>query len=377
LHALNKRILDLNLGDKLPDSNVGMVMTVEGAIRPEELGVTLIHEHLFMDATLLLKKHAYASLDSGVFDCCVAAEARWNPGTHPDNYRLTEIDVVAADLAEFKSYGGASVVECTPVDLGRDPSVVRDIAKAAGVQAVLGSGYYLEATHQRYVGDRSVHEIAEEIIREFAYGIRTTGIRPGIIGEIGTSDPMTNSERKVLQAAAHAAIATGLPISVHIHPWGWEGVKALRVLTEAGVPPDRIILNHMNTAISGEGYQHGLLDAGVDLAFDLFGFDHSVLGLGRWVPSDYDVVRKIVELISHGYRNQILISQDIGVRTRLRRYGGWGYSHILRHVVPLLKQNGATPEDVDSLLIANPRRVLTIREQGSQRTEHPKPTFSN
>jgi phosphotriesterase-related protein len=183
-----------------------------------------------------------------------------------------------------------------------------------------------------------------------------------MIGEIGTSDPITTSEQTVLEAATKAGIATGLPISVHIHPWGREGTKALRVLMDGGMPTTRIILNHMNTAISVEGYQHGLLDAGAYLAYDLFGFDHSALGLGRYVPSDFDVAHKIVELIGHGYRDQILISQDIGVRTRLRKYGGWGYSHILRHVVPLLKQSGASSEDVHALLVANPRRVLTIQK---------------
>jgi phosphotriesterase-related protein len=118
----------------------------------------------------------------------------------------------------------------------------------------------------------------------------------------------------------------------------------------------------MNTALSDEAYQRSLLDAGAYLAFDLFGFDHSALGLGRYVPSDWDVARKIVEFIGRGYRDRLLISQDIGVRTRLRCYGGWGYSHLLRHVVPLLKQSGATTEDVDALLVANPKRILTISE---------------
>jgi phosphotriesterase-related protein len=341
-----------------------MVMTIEGPISPAQLGTTLIHEHLFMDATPLLQKHGYVSEHKGVFDCCAAAEARWNPGAHPDNYRLTEVDVIASDLADYRVHGGISVVECTPVDLGRNPKVVRAIARTANVRAVLGSGYYLEATHAPYVRNRSAQEIADEIIREFMDGIGTTGIRPGIVGEIGTSDPITSSEQTILEAAAAAGIATGLPVSVHIHPWGWEGPKALEVLTRCGMPATRIILNHMNTAIADEDYQLGLLKAGAYLAYDLFGFDHSALGLGRYIPSDFDVARKIMQLVGHGYRDQVLISQDIGVRTRLRRYGGWGYSHILRHVVPLLIQSGATAEDVEAFLVANPQRILTIRETG-------------
>jgi phosphotriesterase-related protein len=338
-----------------PGSVAGMVMTVEGAIRPESLGTTLIHEHLFMDALPLLRKHGYQSESKGAFDCCVAAEARWNPGVHLDNYRFTELDRTATDLADYKACGGVSVVDCTPVDLGRNPKAVREIAKAAGVQAVLGSGYYLEATHEPYVKDRSAQDVADEIIREFTDGIDETGIRPGIIGEIGTCDPITRSEFKVLQAGAIAG-------TVHIHPWGWQARDALRTLTESGMPASRIIINHMNTAISDDGYQLSLLDAGANLAYDLFGFDHSLLGQGRWAPSDYDVAKKVMELIGRGYRSQIMISHDIGVRTRLRYYGGWGYSHLLRHVVPLLKQFGATPEDIEALLVTNPRRLLTIQK---------------
>jgi phosphotriesterase-related protein len=355
-----------NLGEtNVSESYVGMVMTVHGPISPEDLGTTLIHEHLFMDGIPLLEKHGYLSESVEVFDCCAAAEARWNPGVHPDNYRMMEVDVIASELAEYKAHGGVSVVECTPVDLGRNPEVVRRIAGASGVRAVLGAGYYLEATHEPYVGHRSAQEIADEITREFSHGIGTTGIRPGIIGEIGTSNPITRSEQKVLEAAAKAGLATGLPVTVHIHPWGWEGPKALQVLTRHGMPAGRIILNHMNPAISDDSYQHSLLDAGVNLAYDLFGFDHSLLGLGRYAPSDFDVAHKIVQLIRRGNRDQILISHDIGVRTRLRKYGGWGYSHILRHVVPLFKQCGASSEDVETMLVANPRRILTIQQAPS------------
>ena len=336
-------------------------MTVDGPIAPDNLGITLIHEHLFMDASPVLGEHGYDTESQGVFDCCLAGEARWNPGVHLDNYKLTDVDMVVEELSEYKSCGGVSVVECTPVDIGRNPLAVQNISNRSGVLVVLGCGYYLEASHRPFVTDRSVEEIAEEMITEFTDGIGETGIRPGIIGEIGTNDPITSSEKKILKAAALAWRKTGLAITVHIHPWGWEGQKALSILLEEGVPPNRIILNHMNTAVSRDDYQLALLNAGVYLAYDLFGFDHSALGLGRYIPSDHDVAQKVAELINKGYRDQIMISQDVAVRTRLRRYGGWGYSHILRHIVPLLKDLGVVADDITALLVDNPRKVLTIQ----------------
>ena len=110
-----------------------------------------------------------------------------------------------------------------------------------------------------------------------------------------------------------------------------------------------------------DAYQRHLLDKGVFLSYDLMGFDHSLLDAGRYPPSDDTVCEKIVILAKTGYRDQILVSHDIGVRTRLRRYGSWGYSHIHRHVVPLLTAKGLDDTDVRVILEENPRRVLTVK----------------
>ena len=97
------------------------------------------------------------------------------------------------------------------------------------------------------------------------------------------------------------------------------------------------------------------------LGFELFGFDHSLLGLGRYPPNDDLVAGVVADLIERDFVGQITLSQDVGVRTRLRRYGGWGYAHLIRHVVPLLREKGVAPADIEQMLVANTKRLLTVQ----------------
>ncbi len=337
-----------------------MAMTVLGPVPADRLGVTLIHEHLHMDSRHLVAEHGYEQSEHGAFDSIVATEARWNPGVHPANYDLTDSDVVIEELAGFRSRGGQTIVDATPVDLGRSAQDLVKIAQATGLNVVMGCGYYLEASHRKLISDHTVEHIAAGIVNECTRGVGGTGVRPGLIGEIGTNNPMTASEERVLRAAGLAAIATGRVVSVHVHPWGREGIKIINVLAETGVAPDRVILNHMNTAAFDRPYQEELLQRGVYLAYDLFGFDHSLLGAGRYPPSDYAVASTVADLYGSGMGSQLLISQDIGVRTRLSRYGGWGYHHLLDHVVPLLRSFGLHSSDIGRLLVDNPARALSI-----------------
>ena len=341
-------------------SGRGRAMTVDGPIDVERLGTTLFHEHLHMDASALLAVHGYQVQAERPFDLEAAAEARWNPGSHPDNYRFTQDELVATEVERFRLAGGGTIVDQTPPVLGRDPAALRAIAAAGGINVIMGTGHYLAPTHEAWIGDASDVEIAQLLSVAAREGDVDTGIRPGIIGEIGTSIPVHPEEVRVLRAAASAALESGLAVSVHLHPWGRTGGDALDVLLGSQLPPDRIALGHLNTAWDDEPYLRGLADRGVSLVFDLFGFDHSLIGIGRWAPSDLDVARTVARLFAQGHGAQVMISHDIGVRTRLVEYGSWGYAHIPRHIVPLLLELGLSDADITELLVANPARLLTV-----------------
>ena len=339
-----------------------LVRTVLGPVAPTALGITSSHEHLWMDSTPLLAVHGYRPASSlATWDAAIAAEARWNPGVHSDNYRLTDVAASVAELAPFIAAGGRTIVELTPPTLGRDARRVAEIAALAGIHVVQGTGQYLAPVHAPWVAATAFDaELVERLLTEIRDGIDDTGIRPGILGEIGTSDPVAPAERRILRGVAAAAALSGLAISVHLHPWGHEGPAVLDDLVLAGADPARVILGHLTTAIDRPDDLRRLADRGATLGFDLFGFDHSLLGPGRWPPSDHDVVQVIAGLARDGYADRIVLGQDVGVRTRLRRWGGWGYGHLLEHVVPLLRDAGVDDAAIDRMLVANPARLLAV-----------------
>jgi phosphotriesterase-related protein len=337
-----------------------VVRTVAGPIPPSEVGVTSMHEHLWMDSGPLLAVHGYRPAATGPWDAAVAAEARWNPGVHPDNYRLTDVEAAIAELAPFAAAGGRTIVELTPASLGRDAARVREIATGSRTHVVQGTGQYLEPVHEAWVASASEEGIARRLLDEIDHGVGGTGVRPGILGEIGTSDPVTPGERRVLRAAAAASVTSGLAISVHVHPWGCEGQTVLGELIAAGADPTRVVLGHVSTAVDRPFVLRALADRGAILGFDLFGFDHSLLGPGRWPPSDRDVGLAIAALVRDGYGDRIVLGQDIGVRTRLRRWGGWGYAHLLEHVVPLLREVGLDDGAIERMLVDTPARLLSV-----------------
>ncbi len=337
----------------------GWVQTVRGPVAADLIGRTLIHEHLHIDLRPVLAEHGYAG-DSAVPFEAVAGEARWNPGIHESNYDLTDIDLVCEELALVIPHKVNCVVDATPADLGRNPAALRELAERLDMHLVMGAGWYLEASHRRQIGGLSVDQLVQRIVDECIDGVGDTGIRPGIIGEIGTNDPATDSEMTVVRAAALAGAQTGRAVSIHLHPWGSEGHDVLDAALSAGMAVDRILLNHMTTAVTDMSYLRSILDRGVNVAFDLFGFDHSLLGEGRYAPSDWDVVRAMADLVGAGHVEQIFMSQDIGVRTRLHRYGGWGYDHLAKHVVPIMARMGIGEADIEVIFAANPRRLLTL-----------------
>ncbi|MDE0654737.1 MAG: phosphotriesterase-related protein [bacterium] len=342
-------------------ANGACAMTVTGPVPVSELGPTHVHEHLYIDCRPILEIHGYPAVTTEPLTMCTAAEARWNPGGYPDNYHQTDVEQILEELEPFYAAGGRTIVEVTPCHLSREPLILRDIAERSGVNVIMGGFYYLAASHPEGTAERSTEELAAEMVDEWRNGVGDTGIRPGIIGEVGTYDPVQPEEFRMLRAAAWAHSETGLPITIHLHPWGFEGIKVLDALEAEGVDPRRVIMGHMNTAIADLPYQLEMLERGANLAYDLMGFDHSLIGLGKYPPSDYDIVQGMVGLAQRGHLEQLFVSQDMGgVKTRLLAYGGWGYAHILNHVIPLFRNAGWGDDEVETLVVGNPARVLAI-----------------
>lgn len=201
-------------------------------------------------------------------------------------------------------------------------------------------------------------DIVPRLLHQLGEGIDDTGVRPGIIGEIGTSETLFDCERSILRAAARAGAATGTAVNVHCHPPELEVViEIVDLLTGEGLDPTRIYLSHLDEIVNLD-YHTALLDRGVVIGFDSFGQD------GYFSPSwkslsDLEKMTTTARLIDAGFGDQLVLAQDIGKKHYLRAFGGMGYDHVLSRVVPRMQEMFAvTDEAVEAMLIGTPRRLL-------------------
>jgi phosphotriesterase-related protein len=347
------------------------VVTVTGPVPPGALGVVLMHEHLFIDLSVWFDEPTTASgaeLAGRKIDIALLGQLRRQPfASIRDNLRLGDQQMATDEAARFRAAGGTTIVDTTPIGLKRDPLALQWVARATGLNIVMGCGYYVEPAHPSEVCSASAETLALGLIREIKTGVGDTGVRPGIIGEIGTSGveresgvrvgDVTAQEEKVLRAAARASLQTGLAVSVHLDPRGQGGFRVFDVLREEGLPVDRIIMGHMDHVPDLE-YQLAMLDRGVYVQFDNFGREYYWDAQNVYWNNDHWRVRSLAELVKRGYVKQLLISQDVALKMDLRAYGGYGYDHILVDIVPALLRHALTREDVATLMVANPAAVL-------------------
>jgi len=337
------------------------VQTVTGPVDANTLGVTLIHEHLLIDARWYWRNPQEASrihLAHQPVSAEILHELRQDPFVNLDNCGLFDEEVASEEVMQFKLLGGRTVVDATSANIGRDPLALRRIAERTGLQIVMGAGYYLERTHPDWIRSATVEDLAARIIADVLEGAEGTEIRAGHIGEIGISKDFTSQEEKVLRAAARAQRQTQVALSVHLPGWERLAHRVLDVVAEEGGDLNRVVLNHMNPSGTDLEYQMALADRGAYLSYDMIGMDYYYADQDAQSPSDEENARAIVGLVRAGYGHKVVLSQDVFIKMMLTRYGGNGYAYILRHFVPRLKRHGLSRKEIDQLLIENPRRVL-------------------
>jgi phosphotriesterase-related protein len=334
-------------------------MTVLGPIAPEQLGVTLMHEHLLLDATPWFRPPEAASLRPvayGPVSIEVLGLLHNDPFLCLDNCKLFDEETTIEEVRRFRLAGGDTVVDPTCRGIGRDPLALQRISRATGLNIVMGAGYYLEPAHPAIVRQMSLDAIAEEIERDVVDGVQ--GVRAGIIGEIGISKDFTPEEEKVLRAAARAQKATGVPLEVHLPGWERHAGRVLDTIAAEGGDLRRTVLCHMNPSGEDFAYQAELAQRGAWLEYDMIGMDYFYADQQAQSPSDEENARAIARLRDAGLLGSVLLSQDIFIKIQLVRYGGTGYAHILDHFVPRLRRHGFTDAEIATLLVENPRRVF-------------------
>lgn len=345
------------------------VQTVLGAVPAAELGITLFHEHLLNDGSSAWHPPAPGDAEGEriahePIRMEFLGRLREDPYLSRHNVSLDDPELAAEEAARFAARGGRTIVEVTPEGLGRDPRGLVRIARATGLHVVMGCGFYLERSHPARVRGMSVEDVAEEIEREVREGV--AGVRPGVIGEIGVSPAFTPAEEKVLRGAARAQARTGVPLSVHLPGWVRHGHRVLDIVAEEGGRLTATVLGHMNPSLDDLEYQTSLADRGAWLEYDMCGMDYHFVGEGQ-SPCDEENARAIARLVRYGYRDRLLLSQDVFLKTMLVRYGGRGYAHLLDSFIPRLHRHGLTADDTDHLLIANPRAVFETAAKGEDK----------
>jgi phosphotriesterase-related protein len=347
-----------------PDSGTGGVaMTVEGPAPSEALGATLVHEHLLIDLRCWQNEPRTAlqrALADQPLRMEMLGEVRRDPLVFGDNLVIDDVDLAVEEVGYFEALGGRTIVDVTCIGLGPQPRRLKEIARRSGVKVIAGCGYYVRQSHPPAVEAKSVDTLTAELVHEIETGLGGTDIRPGVIGEIGTSEPVDPHEWRVLEAACTAQLATGLPLSVHVHPMqGRTAPEVVAFILNKGVHPGRVIVSHMDGTVDLE-YQLEVAQTGVYIAYDCFGLEVYFDCYGRYRCHDSERERLLLALLERGYERQLLLSQDVCMKAQLRQFGGYGYDHVLRHIVPSLERQGVTAQTIQTMLLENPRRALTI-----------------
>lgn len=334
-----------------------MINTVTGEIHENDLGVTSSHEHIFIDMKGCVN---ITGNEPPVFYDKITMENRCEVFKDPygilDNALLEGIDDAVAEMEYFKQYGGQTVVDVTLDEIGRDPLALREVSERSGVNIILGCGHYYHKAHFPYVKDATVEQLAKEMIDDITVGIGDTGIKAGVIGEIGTSAVISPDEMKVLTAAGIAGKETGKAIHIHTDLFTENGYEIVKVLTGEGVSPDKICIDHIDVLLRPD-YIRGLLNMGVYVEFDDFGKEFYVSKNNRFAY-DLERIYLLKTLIDEGYGERILVCNDICLKTMWKKFGGSGYAHILRTVKDMAVENGIDSETYNKILTENVKNFL-------------------
>lgn len=322
------------------------VNTAAGPVRPEDLGPTLTHEHLLInmmderrgdgllnDPDLMTHELNAFSAQGGktVFDLTTA-----------------ELTTGTVPLAGLQSRGGCSRATRDTANV----SAVADIARAASLNVVLGTGHYRDPFLDHDFFDRmDSNKIAEELVHDITHGFGDTGIKAGVIGEIGADKwHISAREERSFRAAARAHRQTGAAIYTHAARWD-VGHAQLDLLEEEKVDPSRIAIGHVDT-VPIKGYATALAERGVYVGIDTINSANTEEVKRR--------VAIVMELVAAGYASKILLSHDVCLTSQLRSNGGNGFGFILGEFRDELLVAGLDSDVFTDIVSVNPANFVQL-----------------
>jgi len=334
------------------------VHTVLGPVDAAELGRTSMHEHVLGDLRIWAKPPVELPPAGVPMGPRLRSYLAWNALSLPENLVLDDPDIAVEELAEVAAAGGSAVVDLTLEGMGRDLAALPEISRRSGVHICVGAGFYVEDVHPERIRGLGVDELAQLLLSDLRDGIGQERILPALLGEIGTSWPITDAEWRVIRAAGRAGAETGAAVSMHLSFRGQAGLDVLDVLVEEGMSPDRVIIGHLDENFD-PGYHRAVAQAGAVLGYDTFGSDFHYGSAQLRNPTDTERLDMIAWLLGEGHADQLVIAADVWTQANLRRNGGNGYDHLFRRIGPAISllagDDGALEHRI---LVENPRRLL-------------------
>jgi phosphotriesterase-related protein len=315
------------------------VETVQGAVAAEELGVTLVHEHVrFRDE---------------------AVAAQW-----PDRYdEQAELDAAVAAVNAAKGHGVRTVVDPAPMFGGRDVRFMRQVAETTGVQLVACTGIYTYDYLPHYFENRDADLMAEHFVADIEVGIQGTGIKAAFLKCAADAPGVNPNIEKVHRAVARASVQTGAPIMAHSMPAVATGPRQIEIFKEEGVDLDRVQIAHCGDTDDVD-YIERLIGEGVYVGLDRYGLEF-------FLPIDKRNATA-AELLRRGHSERLMISQDYAATIdwqtpeageQLLRHGAirnWSMTLVFEEVLPALREQGVLDDEVfNTIFVDNPKRWLT------------------
>ncbi|MDV3128608.1 phosphotriesterase-related protein [Mycobacterium sp. 21AC1] len=314
------------------------VNTARGTIDTADLGVTLMHEHVFIMSTELTLNY---------------------PETWGDEAQR-EADAVAR-LTALKARGVDTIVDLTVIGLGRYLPRIARIAAATELNIVVATGLYtyndIPVTfHFRGPDPDGVDPMTALFVRDIEKGIADTGIKAAIL-KCATDEPgVTPGVERVLRAVAQAHRQTGVPISTHTHAASRRGLEQQRIFAEEGVDLSRVVIGHCGDT-TDIGYLEELIANGSYLGMDRFGID-------VFLPFE-ERVETVAALCERGHADKMVLSHDtwcyfdaLPDEMTAAALPNSHYLHIHDDVIPALKRRGVTADQITTMLVDNPRRIF-------------------
>ncbi len=307
-----------------------MVETALGPVSTTGLGPTLMHEHVVTRSPGVQENWPHL----------------WD---RPGIVALAE-----KKLADLHTRGIRTIVDLTTVDLGRDISLIAEVAKRSRIQIIVATGVWWMP--QRYFSAHGVDAVADLFVRDITQGIGTSGVKAAIIKCATDTAGVSPVIENILRASARAQKATGVPISTHTWAAGRMGETQQAIFAQEGVDLRRVIIGHSGDSDDLK-YLRGLMERGSTIGMDRFGLDN-------FLPTDKRV-EVLARLCAEGYAPKMVLSHDANCWTDMlseedkrRTRPRWNYNHISDDILPALRKAGVSEDQIDQMLVRNPRAIF-------------------